>query len=269
MLTAVALPWFVLETTNSPAKAGLTGFSVALAQFAAGILGGGVVDRLGFKRSSVISDLVSGVGIVLIPFLYVTIGLAFWQLLVLVFVGALLDIPGITARRSLLPELTALARQPLERANAAYEGNQYLASLLGPPLAGLLVAKMGEVNVLWLDASSFAVSAMIVVIAVPGGISAAVAKTRGRFRDEIAEGIQFLRNEPVLRVLAISVGLTNFLGGPFYVVLLPVYVLRTGGDASDLGLLIAALGAGSLVGAVIFGAIGHRLPRRATWILCY
>jgi MFS family permease len=67
MLTAVALPWFVLETTNSPAKAGLTGFAAAIAQFAAGVVGGGVVDRLGFKRSSVISDLVSGVGIVMVP----------------------------------------------------------------------------------------------------------------------------------------------------------------------------------------------------------
>jgi MFS family permease len=52
-------------------------------------------------------------------------------------------------------------------------------------------------------------------------------------------------------------------------VLLPVYILRSGGDASDLGLLIAALGAGSVVGAIIFGAIGHRMPRRATWIICY
>lgn len=269
MLTAVALPWFVLETTNSPAKAGLTGFAAAIAQFAAGTVGGGLVDRLGFKRSSVIADLVSGVGIVLIPILYVTIGLAFWQLLVLVFFGALLDIPGITARRSLLPELTTMAGQPLERANAAYEGNQYLATLLGPPLAGLLVAKFGAVNVLWLDAGSFAISALVVMLAVPGTLTHSAAKVRGTFRDELIEGFRFLKQERVLRVLALSVGVTNFLGGPFSAVLLPVYILRSGGDASDLGLLIAALGAGSVVGAIVYGAIGHRMPRRATWVICY
>src|SRR6476620_7677977 len=84
-LTVIAIPWFVLQTTGSAAKTGLTGFFVALPFLITGIFGGTVVDRLGYKRSSVIADSVSGIGIALVPLLYYTVGLAFWQLLALVF----------------------------------------------------------------------------------------------------------------------------------------------------------------------------------------
>jgi len=269
MLTVVALPWFVLQTTGSPAKTGLTGFFVVLPHFVSGVFGGTIVDRLGFKRTSIAADLIGALGIVLIPLLHATVGLAFWQLLALVFVGSLLEIPGLTARRSLLPELASLARQPLERANAAYEGNQYLSLLLGPPLAGLLVSRLGAANVLWLDAATFALSALVVAVAVPDTTVRAARRESGRYWDELLEGLRFLRADRLLSALAITLAITNCLGSPFLAVLLPVYAKETYGDASDLGLLIAAFGAGSLLGAVVFAAVGHRLPRRATWIGAY
>src|SRR2546430_32365 len=108
-LTLVALPWFVLQITGSPTQTGLTGSFLALPQFISGILGGAVIDRLGYRRVSIAADLVSGAGIAAIPLLYATGGPAFWQILTLGFVGGLLSIPGFTARVSMLP---ALARLP-------------------------------------------------------------------------------------------------------------------------------------------------------------
>src|SRR5687767_6331705 len=101
MMTMLAVPWFVLETTGSAAQTGITAAVEALAIVAAGFLGGALVDRLGHKRTSVAGDLASGATVALIPLLHLTVGLAFWQLLALVFLGALLDTPGWTARRSL------------------------------------------------------------------------------------------------------------------------------------------------------------------------
>src|SRR5690348_601661 len=89
-LTLVALPWFVLQITGSATQTGLAGGFMALPQFASGVLAGVVVDRLGYRRVSVIADLVSGVGVALVPLLYMSVGLAFWQLLGLVFLGGLL-----------------------------------------------------------------------------------------------------------------------------------------------------------------------------------
>lgn len=266
MLTLIALPWFVLQTTGSATKTGLTGFFVALPAFVAGVFGGTIVDRLGYKRASVIADAVSGAGVALVPLLYHTIGLAFWQLLALVFLGNLLAIPGLTARRALLPELAGLARWRLERINASFEGIQYVSLLLGPPIAGLLIAVLGANNVLWLDAASFAVSALVVGAFIPAALAGTKRAARGRYRDELMTGLRFLRNDRLLLALAVGLALTNFLGGPFFGVVLPVFAKRTYDSATALGVMVAAIGAGQIVGATIYGAIGHRLPRRALWI---
>src|SRR5918998_896744 len=150
VLAMIAVPWFVLQTTGSAAKTGLAAFFTALPAIIAAFFGGTLVDRTGSKRMSIISDVLSGVTVALIPLLYQLLGarFAFWQLLVLVFLGALLDAPGGTARLSLLPDVTKLAGMRLERVNAAAQAIQRGSNLLGAPLAGFLIALIGSDDVL-------------------------------------------------------------------------------------------------------------------------
>lgn len=268
MLTMIALPWFVLETTGSAAMTGLVGFFVALPNFVAGMFGGTLVDRLGYKRISIVADLVSGFGVMMVPLLYLTTGIAFWQLLALVFIGALLDIPGVTARRSMLPELTKQGGLRLEQVNSAFESLQYLALLLGPPIAGVLIGWLGSENVLWLDAATFVISAGLVAFAVPAPRQALRAAS-GRYLEELKAGLRFLRADRLLFSMAIAVGLSNFLGASSFSVIYPVFVKEEFGRASVLGILAAAFGIGGLAGAVIYGMYGHRIPRRALWIMAF
>src|SRR5512133_2930169 len=167
VFTLIAIPWFVLQTTGSATKTGITGFFNILPVILAGFLGGTIVDRLGYKRTSIISDLASGATTALVPILYFTIGLEFWQLMILVFFGALLDTPGNTARDALLPELAEQAGMPIERVTSLAHVIERGARMIGAPLAGLLIGLWGTANVLWLDAASFFVSAGIVWILVP------------------------------------------------------------------------------------------------------
>ena len=266
MLTMVALPWFVLETTGSAAQTGLVGFFTALPAFIAGVFGGTLVDRFGYKRISVVSDLVSGAAVAMIPLLYLTVGLAFWQLLALVFIGAILDIPGLTARRAMLPELTRDAGLRLEQVNSAFEGVQYLSMLVGPPLAGLLIGWMGASNVLWLDAGTFAISAACIAFGIPARVKRMEAARGSRYMDDLKSGLHFLRNERVLFALAVSVAVTNFIGSSLFALVLPVFAKESWNSATTLGLIASAFGAGSLAGAFVYGAFGHRLPRRWLWI---
>src|SRR5207248_1570630 len=187
-------------------------------------------------------------------------------LLVLVFLGALLNIPCVSARRSLLPELAGLARWRLARVNTAFEAIQFLSLLLGPPLAGVLIVWLGASNVLWIDAATFGVSAAVVALAIPAAPAGMTAAARGGYLAELARGLRFLRRDPVLLSLAVSLAITNFLGNSAFAVLLPVYAKEAYGRATVLGLLAAVWGAGALAGAATFGAIGHRLSRRALWI---
>lgn len=268
-LSVVALPWFVLITTGSASKAGLVGFAVFLPGLIVGIFGGVLVDRFGYKRVSVMADAVCALATVLIPLLYVTIGLSFWQLLVLVFFSSLLDIPALTARRSMIPELANLAGMPIERVNALFESLQNLSLLLGTPLAGLLVAWLHAENVLWLDAAASALSAVIVLLVVPAAMFARPHfESRGYLAD-VLDGLTFIRRDEVLWPMVVVLAVSNAISVSISGILLPVYVMDRFGSAASLGVMIAALGAGAFVGATLYGAVAGRVSRKVIWFSAY
>jgi MFS family permease len=270
VLAFVAIPWFVLQTTGSAARTGVAGGAFLLAAVAAGVAGGPVVDRIGFKRASIIADLAGAVTVALIPLLYHTQGPSFWQLLVLVFLGGFLDAPGHTARQSLIPDLAGRAGMGIERANSAFQGIQHASFLFGPPLAGVLVALFAPGNVLWIDAATFFVSAALVAALVPAVYprsgTDAEHRRAGGYLAELVEGLEFVRRDRlVFWMFGIGV-VANFLVLPLFAVVLPFYARQTYGSAVDLGLMLGGFGSGALAGTVLYGTVGHLLPRRATLV---
>jgi MFS family permease len=235
----------------------------------AGFLGGTLIDRLGYKRTSIIADLASGVTVALIPLLHFTVGLRFWQLMLLVFLGALLDAPGSTARSALIPELAALAGMPIERATSASQVIERSSRLVGAPLAGFLIAVMGTANVLWLDAVSFFISLAIVALLVTAIPIKPKETEQRKYFDELLNGLRFLRRDHLILTIVAMVMITNFLDAAFGGVILPVFVKQVFGNALNLGLIIAANGGGAVLGAIIFGMVGHRLPRHATFVAMF
>lgn len=269
VLTAIAIPWFVLQTTGSATQTGITGFFSILPVIVAGLFGGTLIDRLGYRRTSISADLASGLTVALVPLLYFSVGLQFWQLMILVFLGALLDAPGSTARAALIPDLAELAGMPIERAAATNQVIERSSRLIGAPLAGLLIAALGTANVLWVDAASFAMSAGLVAVFVTGQAAKPAALPRGKYFQELGEGLKFLFNDKVMLALVVFVMLTNSLDAAHGGVVQPVYMNQVFGNALDLGLVIAANGGGAVLGALIYGAIGHRLPRHATFVVMF
>jgi MFS family permease len=94
----IAIPWYVLTTTGSATLTALVVFFEFLPIVIAAFFGGVVVDRIGFRVSSVAADLASAAAVAAIPLLATTVGIETWQLMALVFVAALVDAPGATAR---------------------------------------------------------------------------------------------------------------------------------------------------------------------------
>jgi MFS family permease len=261
-LTTVAIPWFVLVTTGSAGKAGLSGAFAFLPSFVAGIFGGAVVDRLGARISAVCSDLVSGLSILMIPILYHTIGLQFWQLLILVLAGSLLDIPGVTARRAMLPELASLGNVRLERVNSLLEGNFQIAFLLGPPVAGVLIGVLGASNVLWIDAASSLISLTAILVFIPRTIHGRARTRSNGYVADLREGLRFLWHDSVLRWISITLAVSNAFGAPFFSLMFAVYAKDRFDDARYLGLMLSAFGLGAVVGTALYGWIGFRFSRR-------
>ncbi len=268
MLTLLAIPWFVLVTTGSVTQTGITAFFSTLPAVFSAFFGNLVIDRLGYKRTSVIGDIASCLTVMLIPLLYHTIGLAFWQLLLLVFIGGLLRSPGNTARGSMVPELAILANMRLERANALSDGVNRVSGLIGAPLAAVLITVIGTSNLLWLDALSFVISALLIGLAVPA-TPPVITKKEERAENKpvwktLFEGTNFIRHDALILSIVITVLITNLLDGAAFSVVEPAYIKQVFHSALPLGLIVAALGGTSFVGTLIYGAIGHRLPRRWT-----
>ena len=155
MMVVVAMPWFVLETTGSAAKTGLAGATIGFGSLISSLLVGPAVDRLGFKRASVLADVASGVTVAAIPLLYWAGVLQFWHFLALVFLASILNAPGDLARRALIPALARRAAMPIERANSADTAIPRAAQLAGPVLGGVLIVWVGSSVVLLLDAVTF------------------------------------------------------------------------------------------------------------------
>lgn len=264
----LAIPWFVLVTTGSAGLTALAVFFNFLPIVLATFFGGVVVDRLGFRTTSVVADLASAAAVAAIPLLHTTVGIELWQLMTLVFVGALLDAPGTTARAALLPDLIELTGVRIERASGIRGAIQQGAQLVGAPIGGVLVAGVGATNALWLDSASFLVSAALVAFFVPRPNAVAAPEASSHFLAELLEGLRFVWNQRLLRALTLTVLLTNLIEAPFPVVM-AVFAQEKYGSAADLGLMYGVLGGAALAGALAYSSIGHRLPRRITLVCCF
>lgn len=280
VLTFLAVPWFVLQTTGSIAQTGLTAFFETAAVAVSALLGSALVDRLGYRRASVLSDLGAAACIGLIPLLTHLGLLAFWALLALVFFAGMFATPGLTARAAMVPDLTELAQARLERVNALTDGISRIARFFGASLGGILIAITVPGDLLWIDAATFVFSALVIGLGVPHIAPHAVGATDAqegalaaeqplgtrvrRYVLQVGAGAGFIRRDAVILSIVLTVMVTNLLDAGFASVLAPAYIKREFGNAAVLGGIVAAFGGAGFLGTLLFGAIGHRLPRQLT-----
>ena len=265
-LTAIAVPWFVLTLTGSATQTGLTAAATILPSIIMSFFGGALVDRMSARKMSIFSDAISGITVAFVPLLYVLDILNFPFLLLLMFLGAVFDSPGSTARGTMLPRLSERAGIPLERVNSIYGVNQSVTTLFGAAIAGVLVGSFGAVNVLWLNAIAFAISALGMFLFVPElGVH---PPSGGTMLDDIREGIDWLWHQRALRTTIFAALIINGVFSPMAAVALPYFAKVEFGSATALGLIMSGFGAGGLVGAISYGALGTRITRRAQMMIC-
>ncbi|MFJ9433889.1 MFS transporter [Streptomyces sp. NPDC101490] len=269
-LTLIGVPWFALETTGSPGKAGFVAFCAALPVLLATLAGGPVIDRIGRRRVSITSDLVCALALAAIPLLHHTGVLEFWMLCALMAVNGLFHAPGETARHVLVPDLAARAGTSLPRVASLYDAVSRGARMTGAAVAGLLVAVLGADTVLVLDSATFALSALLVVVGLRGVPAAEPVRdgprlSPARYRADLREGYAYLFRNRLLFGIMIMVMVTNGLGQSWSSVLLPVHAREQLGGPAAQGLIVAVFGGCALAGALLYGAVGERLPRRAVF----
>jgi MFS family permease len=263
-LTVIAVPWFVLDTTGSAAKAGLVSFCSTVPMVLAALFGGPLIDRIGLRRTSVGCDLASAVTTVLVPLLYLSFGLALWQLMILVAVGGLFQTPGDTARGVMLPDAAERAHLSIAQAASAFDASFRGARMIGAPLAGVLIAAIGPAQALFIDAATFAVSAVLIAFFMRTTKADATSEAKpglGSYFRELREGMVFVRRQGIIFATIFLCMVTNGLDQGWNSVLLPLHTREELGGSAVLGLLVGAMSLGAVLGTVLYGTLGHRFPR--------
>lgn len=270
VVTLFAVPFAVLGEGGGPAHVGLAAAASTTPVLVGGTFGGALIDRIGLVRSAVASDAVSGATLALIPLLSLVDALPFPLLLAIVFVSGLLDVPGETARRVLLPRLAEQARIPLERSVGFLDVSTRLSTMLGAPLAGVLVAAFGAHLALVVTALAFAASAVLTAATIrePAAATDGSEASAGYWSD-LRDGFRFVLRDPLLRCIIGLVLVTNALDSARSSTLLPLYAEQRLGGPQSLGLVVGVFGAAALTGSLSFGLIAHRLPRRIPFGLCF
>lgn len=265
-IAVVTIPWLVLERTGLATSAGLVGAATAVPLLLSALFSGSVVDTFGRKRTSVISDLLSAISVTAIPVVDLVLGLDMTLILALVVLGAVFDPAGATAREAMIPELGREARWPLPRTNAIHEATWGVSFLIGPAIGGLLIATVGPTTTLWATAVGFVLSAAAVAsIRAPGiGVPARADRPDSVIAGS-AEGLRLVWRDPLLRTTTLLSMLIVAVYLPVEGVVLP-YIFQQQGRPAALGLVLTALSAGGLVGALAYAAIGPRLKRYPVFV---
>lgn len=268
-VSALALPWFVLVTTDSATRTGLVAFFEVAPYVVVKALTGPLVDRVGPRTVSWTTDLTSATAVAAVPLFHALHLLSFPLLLVLVAVIGGARGPGDLAKEVMVPEAAERAGVRLERATGLSGATERLASTVGPVAGGSLVALLGPLTVLLVNAGCFALGSVIIALALPRrvgepaeGASSRAGETRAGYRKRFGEGFAFLRTEPLLLTVIVMVGITNLLDAAFTTVLMPVWAKESGNGPTAIGLTGGAMGAAAVAGSLIAAMAAHRLRRR-------
>jgi len=255
--TLVALPWLVLKLTHDPAAVGLTALMTALPRALFMFVGGAVVDRMSARRVLLISRAINAAFVAALAVLVVTGAIQMWEVYAISLGIGLSTAFVYPAGSSILPQL--VEKEQLQAANGMIMGMRQVAMIVGPILAGLLVAaniqttqdqrlaNAGGMGVAFsIDAVSFIFSLVsLYLIRIHSDYHP--PKPEGGILADVWKGLTGVWADTQLRAFILYVGIVSlFVGGPVQVGL-PVLADERLNSAAAFGILMTTYGLGMLL----------------------
>jgi predicted MFS family arabinose efflux permease len=249
-MTWLALPWFVLITTGSATRMSIVVAAELIGLAALGLPGGAVLRRIGAWRTMVGCDVARAPLMLVIPLLHWGGVDAFGAIVALAFLLGALVGPYMAAQKVIVPELIGEDEAVVGQANALFQGATRITLLLGPVIGGVLIAAIDAPTVLVVDAATYVVSAVLVLLFVPRPEPLpATDEDLG-----VRRGLSFLVHEKLLRIWIPVFALGDTAWTAFFVSIPVLVVVRFDADPRIAGWLLASFG----VGAVVGNAIAYR-----------
>ena len=248
-MQSVAQSWLVYRLTGSVVLLGFIGFASQIPVFLLAPIGGAVADRNNRRKILIITQSLAMIFAFVLAGLTLSGRIEVWHLFVIAACFGIANAFDIPTRQSFVVDM--VGKEDLLNAIALNSSMFNGARIVGPAIAGILVAWVGEGWCFLLNALSY--------IAVITGflmmnVEVVMRPRTGSTLSNIAEGFGFVIKTPPVRALLLLLGLVSLMGMP-YAVLMPIFAKQIlGGESSTLGFLMGASGMGALVAALVLAS---------------
>ncbi|MEP6487350.1 MFS transporter [Microcoleus vaginatus GB2-A3] len=246
-MTQVATVWLVYNLSDSPWMLGVVGFTSQIPTLILLPFAGVLIDRWNRHRVILATQILAMVQSLGLAFLALTGVVNIWQILVLSFFQGAINAFDAPARQAFVPELVE-KKEDLANAIALNASMFNGARLIGPAIAGLLIATVGPSYCFLIDGLSY--------IAVIAGLLAMqikarkIAATNTKPLQRLKEGFVYAFGFPPIRAILLLLALVSF-AGMSHTVLVPIFATKIlQGGPQTLGFLMAASGVGAFAGAI-------------------
>jgi MFS family permease len=251
-MTRIATSWLVYRLTNSALLLGVVGFAGQLPSFLLAPVAGVLVDRWNRHRLLLATQALAMAQSLALAVLTLTGVVKIWHVIALSAFQGVINAFDMPARQAFVVEMVE-RREDISNAVALNSSMVNAARLLGPSLAGVIIAAVGEGWCFMLDGVSYlAVIASLLLMTLPRAVAEQMEE-ENLFR-QFREGWNYVVRFTPIRNMLLLLALVSLVGMP-YTVLMPVFADEIlGGGPYTLGWLMAASGVGALMGALFLAA---------------
>lgn len=246
-MTQTATVWLVYQLTNSPLLLGVVGFTSQIPSLILAPWGGVFVDRWNTRKILVITQVLAMIQSLALATLALTGQINIWYFIVLSLFQGIINALDAPARQAFVPEMIE-NRSDLASAIALNSSLVNGGRLLGPAVAGILIARIGAAYCFLIDGFSYiaVIAALLAMNVKPKKI----AFNTGNPFQRLKEGFDYAFGFAPIRAILLLLSLFSFMAMP-YITLTPIFATKIlAGDAHTLGFLMAASGVGALYGGV-------------------
>lgn len=256
-VTLFALPLLVYKLTGSALNLGITSAAEFLPYLLFGLVLGAWTDRVNRKRMMIFVDVGRAVVVASIPLLAMLGILHVWWIYLVGFMQSTLTICFEAGQFAAIPSL--VNQDDLVTANGRIQASYSGAQIMGPLLAGALVAVVPLTSLMLIDAFSFLVSSFsLLLVRGSFNVKRDEAREKTGIRRDVVEGLRYVLGHPVLRNISMMMAMVNFVGATTGAQLVLFAKERLAASDPQVSLLFSA----SSLGVVITGLLAGTLRKR-------
>lgn len=251
-MTQTAVIWLVYHLTNSALMLGVVGFAQQIPNFILSPFAGVFVDRWNRRHALIATQALSMLQSLALTTLAFTGKIEIWHIIALSVFQGCINAVDMPTRQAFVVELVE-KREDLGNAIALNSSIFNSARLIGPAIAGVLVAAVGTTACFAIDTVSY-FAVLLGLLAMRLRPKAIAVTAKAGVLEQLREGISYSFGFAPIRAILLLIGLVSLVGMP-YTVLAPIFATQyLGGGAETLGFLMAASGLGALCSALYLGS---------------